>query len=44
MRKFGLFFLFLFLCLSTFAIADEIKGFWQTIDDKTKQPSSIIAI
>ena len=42
MRK--LHYIVLFLWLSTSALAEEIKGFWQTVDDRTKLPTSVIAV
>ena len=41
MRKAIYFLLFLFSCN---LMADDIAGFWETIDKETKKPSSIIAI
>ena len=34
----------LFFCISSSLFADEITGFWQTINKKTKLPSAVIAI
>jgi uncharacterized protein (DUF2147 family) len=34
----------LFLWTSNIAMTEEINGFWQTIDEETKQPTSVIAI
>lgn len=34
----------IFLCSTLFLLADDITGFWQTIDRKTKKPTSVIAI
>lgn len=38
----------LFLCFVVFftslLVADDLTGFWQTVDKKTRQPSSVVAI
>jgi uncharacterized protein (DUF2147 family) len=42
-RVLQLAFLF-FLCLSSTVIAEDITGFWQTINKKTNRPSSVVAV
>ncbi len=44
MRRGYFLFLFLLLCLSSRTHADDVTGFWQTMNKKTNQPSAIIAI
>jgi len=42
MMKIGLF--FSFLCVAATAFCQTIAGFWQTINEKTEKPQSIVAI
>jgi uncharacterized protein (DUF2147 family) len=44
LQKKLLFLLSFFILLSSLIRADEVTGFWQTIDKKTKRPSSVIAV
>ncbi|MBS0604568.1 MAG: DUF2147 domain-containing protein [Verrucomicrobia bacterium] len=44
MRIFRVLNLFLLLCFAFPAMADDIVGFWQTMDKKTHRPSSVIAV
>lgn len=37
-------FLMLALCLISTAFAEDLSGFWQTMDKKTKLPTSVIAV
>lgn len=37
-------FIFLFVCLSLSLLAEEITGFWQTTNEKTHKPNSVIAV
>lgn len=43
MKKLAVFVVFILLIAQSLA-AQDLTGFWQTIDKKTKQPSSVIAI
>lgn len=44
MNKKALSFLFCLLAINVGAFADEVVGFWKTIDDKTGKANSIIAV
>jgi uncharacterized protein (DUF2147 family) len=44
MNKVGTLFLFLFLLMSPILHSEEVIGFWKTINDKSGQPESIVAV
>lgn len=44
MRYVCFFKIVILLCLGTLVHADEIAGFWQTMDKKTNLPTSVVAI